>query len=148
MNSDSLPKKRSRTEKEDATQEDLLNSVSEASNTFRDVDILSKTHELLNDDELKSSFERLTLDDENNHISTKVCEYLTLFDQLIEYPLEEKATEDDSTENNVKDKVISEIEETVHGLNDVATKFRYLSNTLPPSSTAVRSISIFGFIHY
>ncbi|RHZ89269.1 hypothetical protein Glove_16g111 [Diversispora epigaea] len=161
MDADSLPKKRSRTEKEDATQEDLLNSVTEASNTFSkidfptyydklktiwhtndaeanyyvidlgDVDILSKTHELLDDEELKSLFERLTLDDENNHISTKASEYLTLFDQLIEYPLEGKATEDDNTEKNIKDKVISEIEETIHGLNDIPTKFRYLSNTLP-----------------
>ncbi|CAG8544051.1 2457_t:CDS:2 [Diversispora eburnea] len=161
MDADSLPKKRSRTEKEDATQEDLLNSVTEASNTFSkidfptyydklktiwhtndaeanyyvidlgDVDILSKTRELLDDEELKSLFERLTLDDENNHISTKASEYLTLFDQLIEYPLEGKATEDDNTEKNIKDKVISEIEETIHGLNDIPTKFRYLSNTLP-----------------
>ena len=44
--------------------------------------MLSKTHELLSDDESTSLSERLTLDDENDHISTKACEYLILFDQI------------------------------------------------------------------
>ncbi|CAG8492374.1 12243_t:CDS:2 [Acaulospora morrowiae] len=53
-------------------------------------------------------FERLILDDENNYISTKACGYLTLFDQIIDPS-----------------------EEDTMNLNEITTKFRYLSNTLP-----------------
>ncbi|CAG8593587.1 17308_t:CDS:2 [Funneliformis caledonium] len=133
-----LSKKRSRIQQEESAkenifQENLLNSVAKASNTFSKM--LNKTHDLLSIDESTSLSERLTLDDENDHISTKAYEYLMLFDQIIEYPLEEEATKTDliNLENNdiKKDKVICELEKTIHDLSKVATKFRYLSNTLP-----------------
>jgi len=146
------------------TQEDLLNSIIETSNIFEKVpsyydklktiwhardsgadyyiidlgdnEMIKQTHELLCEDELKMLSERLTLNDENNHISTKAHEYLALFDQIIGYPSEEKTTEvnnliDLKDDNDAKSSVISEMEKTLHSLNEITTKFRYLSNSLP-----------------
>jgi hypothetical protein len=64
--------------------------------------------------------------------STKVCEYLTLFDQII--GLKEQGTEDELTElevevverNNIKDELISEMKKELQSLNEVVTKFRYI----------------------
>jgi len=84
------------------TQEDLLNSIVETSNIFEKVpsyydklktiwhardskadyyiidlgdnEMIKQIHELLCEDELKMLSERLTLDDENDHISTKAHE--------------------------------------------------------------------------
>ncbi|CAG8744458.1 9771_t:CDS:2, partial [Funneliformis caledonium] len=146
-----------------ATQEDLLNSIIETSNIFEKVpsyydklktiwnsrdsgadyyiidlgnnEMMKQTHELLCEDELKMLSERLTLNDENNHISTKAHEYLALFDQIIGYPSGEKTTKannliDLNDDNDAKSSVISEMEKTLHSLNEITTKFRYLSNSL------------------
>ncbi|CAG8597824.1 23224_t:CDS:2 [Rhizophagus irregularis] len=64
---------------------------------FGNRDILEKVHNLLNNTELQSLFERLKLDDEEKYLN----------------------------------KFVAEMEKTFHSLNGVATKFRYLSNTLP-----------------
>ncbi|CAG8666353.1 8682_t:CDS:2, partial [Dentiscutata erythropus] len=103
------------------SQEDLLNSVNETSNTFkqikfptyydklktiwdtcnaganyfvldlRDKKILNQVHNLLEDRELESLFERLSLEDENEHMSKTAREYMILFDQIIEESSEDDA---------------------------------------------------------
>ncbi|CAB4419257.1 unnamed protein product [Rhizophagus irregularis] len=99
---------------EDITQEDVLNSVSEVSDTFRktkfpvyyeklksiwhtrdaeanyyiidmgDEETLNQVHELLSDNKLNFLSERLSLTDENECISTEARRYMILFDEIIE----------------------------------------------------------------
>jgi hypothetical protein len=99
---------------EDITQEDVLNSVSEVSDTFGktelpvyyeklksiwhtrdaeanyyiidmgDEETLNQVHELLSDNELNFLFERLRLKDEDECVSAEACRYMTLFDEIIE----------------------------------------------------------------
>ncbi|RGB43729.1 hypothetical protein C1646_415551 [Rhizophagus diaphanus] len=96
------------------TQEDVLNSVSEVSDTFGktkfpvyyeklksiwhtrdaeanyyiidmgDEETLNQVHELLSDNELNFLSERLSLTDENECVSTEARRYMTLFDEIIE----------------------------------------------------------------
>ncbi|CAI2192580.1 7625_t:CDS:2, partial [Funneliformis geosporum] len=162
-------KTKNRNEKESVeeriSQEDLLNSVNEVSNTFkqiefptyydklktiwhtcnagasyfvldlRDKDILNQVHNLLDEYELESLFERLSLEDENEHMSKTAREYMTLFDQIIEDSSEEEGEEDagDVAENGVKieDEAVSEMGKIAHSLNGTAKKLRFLSNTIP-----------------
>ncbi|CAG8532630.1 2478_t:CDS:2 [Funneliformis caledonium] len=103
-----------RNKEEGITQEDVLNSVSKVSDTFRetkfpvyyeklklilhtqnakmnyyiidlrDEEILNQVHELLSDYKLNFLFVRLSLTDENECISEEVRRYMTLFDEIIE----------------------------------------------------------------
>ncbi|CAG8517698.1 19146_t:CDS:2 [Racocetra fulgida] len=170
---------------EHISQEDLLNLVNETSNTFkqikfptyynklktiwdacitetnyfvldlRDKEILNQVHNLLDDCELESLFERLLIEDENNHMSKTAREYMMLFDQIIEESLEEYAEDVDAkkeeekdaedvekemkedawnvVKNDIKieDKAVSEMEKIVHNLSGTAKKLRFLSNTIP-----------------
>ncbi|KAF0555061.1 hypothetical protein F8M41_018104 [Gigaspora margarita] len=116
---------------EHISQEDLLNSVNETSNTFkqiefptyydklktiwdtcnagsnyfvldlRDKKILNQVHNLLEDSELESLFKRLSLEDENKHMSKTAREYMMLFDQIIEESSEEDA--EDVEEEDAED---------------------------------------------
>ncbi|CAG8692821.1 2745_t:CDS:2, partial [Acaulospora morrowiae] len=183
-----LSKKRAcNTQQEDEkgiTDEDLANSVIDASNTFGQVefplyysklksiwnnrdatdfhvidlgdkDTLYNVHNLLDEDELKSLFKRLALDDEDMHIDEKAHKYIELFDQIIEEEnLEEifdDVVEDEIAGNDLVDenneeaknvegdnekfnKSIAKMKETVHQLDGLPEKYHYLSNTLPISA--------------
>ncbi|CAB4459769.1 hypothetical protein RhiirA1_455685 [Rhizophagus irregularis] len=105
---------------------------------FGNRDILEKVHNLLNNTELQSLFERLKLDDEEKYLSQKAHDYLSLFDKILKAKDEESEEEEENDESeeeveNIEsiDKFVAEMEKTFHSLNGVATKFRYLSNTLP-----------------
>ncbi|CAG8576194.1 6440_t:CDS:2 [Ambispora leptoticha] len=112
---------------EGISQEDVLNSVTETSNIFREVEfpgyydklkkiwctreagsnyyvidlknkeVLKEVHNLLDDEELKSLFDRLALEDENKYIN----------------------------------EAISKMEKVVYSLDELTTRFNYLSHTLP-----------------
>ncbi|CAB4434671.1 unnamed protein product [Rhizophagus irregularis] len=105
---------------------------------FGNRDILEKVHSLLDNDELNSLFERLKIDDEEKYLSQKAHDYLSLFDKILKAKDEESEEEEENDESeeeveNIEsiDKLVAEMEKTFHSLNGVATKFRYLSNTLP-----------------
>ncbi|CAG8727337.1 18339_t:CDS:2 [Gigaspora margarita] len=95
------------------TEEDLINSVNDASNTFGKIefpsfysklkttwdnqnianyyvidlgnkDTMRQVHDLLDEDELKLLFRRLLLDEEEVHIDEKKRKYLEPFDQIID----------------------------------------------------------------
>jgi len=158
---------------EHISQEDLLNSVNETSNTFkqiefptyydklktiwntcnartnyfvldlRDKEILNQVHNLLEDCELESLFERLSLEDENEHMSKTAQEYMKLFDQIIEESSDEEGEEDaedveeegEGYAGNVAENGIeidaSEMGKITHSLNGTAKILRFLSNTIP-----------------
>ncbi|GBC51999.2 hypothetical protein GLOIN_2v1472911 [Rhizophagus irregularis DAOM 181602=DAOM 197198] len=114
---------------EDITQEDVLNSVFEVSDTFRktkfpvyyeklksiwhtrdakanyyiidmgDEETLNQVHKLLSDNELNFLSERLSLTDENECISTEAHRYMILFDEIIE----ESNYDDDDIEGENND---------------------------------------------
>ncbi|RHZ75344.1 hypothetical protein Glove_216g97 [Diversispora epigaea] len=122
----------------DITQEDMLNSVTKTSNTFKDVQfpgyydklkavwytreaeagyyvidlgnrvILNQTHDLLNEDKLKLLFDRLTLDNENDLLSKNTLQYLSLFDQIIE-----EYPDDEEDDNDVVIKKNIQIENEI-----------------------------------
>ncbi|CAG8468772.1 2173_t:CDS:2 [Funneliformis mosseae] len=128
-----------RNEEEGITQEDVLNSVSEISDTFGEtkfLKILNQVHKLLSDYELNFLFERLSLTDENECISEKTRKYITLFDEIIE---EESCDNSDlEFENNdITDKrnseefekTIAKMKGKIHQLDSLSEKFHYLSNT-------------------
>ncbi|CAB4375451.1 unnamed protein product [Rhizophagus irregularis] len=104
---------------------------------FGNRDILEKVHSLLDDAELNSLFERLKIDDEEKYLSQKAHDYLSLFDKILKAKDEESEEEEENDESEEEveiesiDKFVAEMEKTFHSLNGVATKFRYLSNTLP-----------------
>ncbi|CAG8649541.1 13067_t:CDS:2, partial [Acaulospora morrowiae] len=166
------------------TVDDLANSVIDASNTFGQVefpsyysklksiwdkkdatnyhvidlgdkDTLYNVHKLLDEDELKSLFKRLVLDDEDMHIDEKTHKYIELFDQIIEDEnledifddvfVDEIAGNDLVDENNEEtksvegdnekfNKTIAKMKEIVHQLDGLSEKYHYLSNTLPISA--------------
>ncbi|CAG8743219.1 1514_t:CDS:2, partial [Gigaspora rosea] len=176
---------------EHISQENLLNSVNETSNTFKQIEfptyydklkticdtcnvgmdyfvldlrnkeILNQVHNLLEDSELESLFERLSLEDENEHISKTAHEYMMLFDQIIkkskkedaedveeegEEDVEEEGEEDvedvekeeeedagNVVENGIKieDETVSKMGKIARNLNGTAKKLRFLSNTIP-----------------
>ncbi|CAG8562041.1 13856_t:CDS:10, partial [Acaulospora morrowiae] len=128
-----LPKKRARNTQQEAekdvTDEDLANSVIDASNTFGkvefpsyysklksiwnnqdatnyhvidlgDKDTLYQVHDLLDEDELKALFKRLMLDDEDMHINEKARKYIELFDQIME---------EENLEDICDDEVVDEV---------------------------------------
>uniref|UniRef100_U9UL86 Uncharacterized protein n=1 Tax=Rhizophagus irregularis (strain DAOM 181602 / DAOM 197198 / MUCL 43194) TaxID=747089 RepID=U9UL86_RHIID len=127
INSRSL--KREELAEEDITQEDVLNSVFEVSDTFRktkfpvyyeklksiwhtrdakanyyiidmgDEETLNQVHKLLSDNELNFLSERLSLTDENECISTEAHRYMILFDEIIE----ESNYDDDDIEGENND---------------------------------------------
>ncbi|CAI2194716.1 5492_t:CDS:2, partial [Funneliformis geosporum] len=100
-------------ENEDITQKDVLNSISKVSDTFRktkfpvyyeklksiwhtrdaeanyyiinmgDKETLNQIYKLLSDNELNFLFERLSLTDENECISSEASMHMTLFDEII-----------------------------------------------------------------
>ncbi|CAG8659537.1 9886_t:CDS:2, partial [Ambispora gerdemannii] len=147
---------------EGTTQEDMLNSVIETSNIFREAEfpgyydklkkiwstreagsnyyvidlknkeVLKEVHNLLDDEKLKSLFDRLTLEDENKYISMKALEYMTLFDKIIDDYLRDD--DDDVVEKKfieTKDEAISKMEKVVYSLDGLTKRFNYLSHTLP-----------------
>ncbi|CAG8511294.1 2177_t:CDS:2 [Acaulospora morrowiae] len=82
---------------EHISQEDLLNSVNETSNTFKKIEFstfgrqsIRSVHNLLEDCELESLFERLSLEDKNQRMSKTARKYMMLFDQIIEESLDEE----------------------------------------------------------
>ncbi|CAI2175242.1 11153_t:CDS:2, partial [Funneliformis geosporum] len=98
--------------------EDLLNSVTKASNAFRQIKFptyYNKLKTIWHAPELGLLFERLSLEDENIHME------------------EDEEGERGDIENgvNIKDEAVSEIEKIVHNLNETATKFWFLLNTIP-----------------
>ncbi|CAG8622025.1 5646_t:CDS:2 [Ambispora gerdemannii] len=180
-----LPKKRARNTQQEAekgiTDEDLVDSVIDASNTFGkvefpsyysklksiwnnqdatnyhvidlgDKDTLYKVHDLLDEDELKSLFKRLVLDDEDMHINEKTRKYIELFDQIVEEENLEDICDDvvvdevdlvnennEETKNMKGDnekfnKSIAKMKEIVHQLDGLPEKYHYLSNTFPMSA--------------
>jgi len=115
--------------KENITEENLINLMIHASNTFCQVEfllyysklkslwnnqdattyhvidlgnkeILTQVHELLDKNELKLLYNRLVLDNENMYIGEKLYKYLELFDQIIEK---------EKNENLKDDKVMDEV---------------------------------------
>ncbi|CAG8438816.1 12628_t:CDS:2 [Acaulospora morrowiae] len=163
----------------DFTDEDLANSVIDTSNTFGKVEFPSyynklksiwnnqdttnyhiidlgdkdtshKVHDLLDENELKSLFNRLVLDDEDMHINEKTRRYIELFDYIMkeenvediydDVVVDEVARGDLVCENNEETKnmeggnekfneSIAKMEEIVHQLDSLPEKYHYLSNT-------------------
>ncbi|CAG8697971.1 16284_t:CDS:2 [Funneliformis caledonium] len=129
---------------EGTSSEDLLNSVTQASNAFRQIkfptyynklktiwhtrdfgasyyvidlgnkEVLNQVHNLLDKEELEFLFERLSLEDENIHMSKIAREYMMLFDQILEDSSEEEEEGDagGDVENGFKieDEAVSEME--------------------------------------
>ncbi|CAG8506769.1 698_t:CDS:2 [Funneliformis mosseae] len=125
--------------KEDNTEENFINSVIHASNTFDQVQFLiyySKlkylwdnqdavayhVYELLDESELKLLYNRLVLDDENMYIDEKTHEKVA--DEVVGY--ETKNMKGESEKFN---ELIDEMEEKVYQLNGLPEKYHYLSNT-------------------
>ncbi|CAG8658074.1 17397_t:CDS:2, partial [Dentiscutata heterogama] len=131
-----LPKKRAHNTLQESekniTDEDLVNSVNDTSDTFGQVkfpsfysklkttwgnqdvtnyhvidlgdkDTLCQVHDLLDEDELKLLFRRLVLDDEDIHINEKTHKYIELFDQIID---------EENKENIHDDTVVDEVTES------------------------------------
>ncbi|CAG8634493.1 3089_t:CDS:2 [Funneliformis mosseae] len=136
--------------KEDNTEENLINSVIHASNTFGQVEfplyysklkslwdnqdaeayhvidlgnkeILTQIHELLDEDELKLLHNMLVLDDENMFIDEKAHKYLELSEK----------TKNMKGESEKFNESIAKMEEIVHQLDGLPEKYHYLSNTFP-----------------
>ncbi|CAG8530238.1 16108_t:CDS:1 [Acaulospora colombiana] len=161
------PKKRARVTQEgelDVTNEDLMNSVTDASDIFGkvtfpsyynklktiwktrdseskfyvldlgDEDTWKQIYSVLDESELDSLYERLTLEDEEKFISEKTHEYLAFFDDIV--PAQSKG--DEAVDSYLVDeddyKTIeknSEMEKIVHQLGSVSEKYHYLSNFFP-----------------
>ncbi|RGB28312.1 hypothetical protein C1646_767957 [Rhizophagus diaphanus] len=131
-------------------KDDLLTSVSETLNIFKKVQFPTYYNKLK---EIWYPIIILKLDDEKKHLSQKAHNYLSLFDTILkakddkyeelkkaeeegeidESEEEEEIHESKEGKENIesKDIFVAEMEKKFHSLNDVATKFRYLSNTLP-----------------
>nr|CAG8444363.1 2492_t:CDS:2 [Entrophospora candida] len=65
---------------------------------LKDKEILSEVYSLLNDEELKLLFDRLSLEDESKYMSTKSLEYMTLFDKIIYDYLRDENDDDEIVE--------------------------------------------------
>nr|CAG8439580.1 11500_t:CDS:2 [Entrophospora candida] len=101
---------------------------------LKDKEILSEVYSLLNDEELKLLFDRLSLEDESKYMSTKSLEYMTLFDKIIYDYLRDENDDDEIVEKKfieLKDEAISKMEKIVYSLNGLTSRFNYLSYTLP-----------------
>ncbi|CAG8663764.1 10630_t:CDS:2, partial [Acaulospora morrowiae] len=153
-----LPKKRARNTQQEAekdvTDEDLANSVIDASSTFGkvkfpsyysklksiwnnqdatnyhiidlgDKDTSHMVHDLLDENELKSLFKRLVLDDED------IWDEVARSDLVDENNEETRNMEGDDKKFN---KSIVKMEEIVHQLDCLPEKYHYLSNTFPMSA--------------
>ncbi|CAG8725082.1 16036_t:CDS:10, partial [Gigaspora margarita] len=145
------------TQETEVSQEETLNSVTETSNIFRDVqfpeyynklktiwqtrepdagyyvidlsdkEILNKVHDLLDINELKLLFNKMTMVDENKSLSEKARQYLNLFDQIM--PFSDNGDED--SDIKIDDETVLKIANDIKNLSGLATKFKYLSYTLP-----------------
>ncbi|CAG8626267.1 1127_t:CDS:1, partial [Scutellospora calospora] len=148
----------------DVTNEYLMNSVTDASDIFEkvtfpsyynklktiwknqdsesnfyvldlgDEDSWKQIYSVLDEGELDSLHERLTLEDEEKFISEKTQEYLAFFDDIV--PAQSKGDEavdsylvDDDDYKTIEKN--SEVEKIVHQLGSVSEKYHYLSNFFP-----------------
>ncbi|KAF0470061.1 hypothetical protein F8M41_025425 [Gigaspora margarita] len=148
-------------------QEDIVHSIAETTNIFRNVEfpeyynklkkiwktretgsnyyvidmknqeILNKVHNLLDAEELKLLYDRLSSESEDKYLSKKMLQYLLLFNQ---------DCEGYSDNEEVKDEIILEMKEEVCNLNGIIAKFQYLSNALPIPLNNIMNYYIQKFI--
>ncbi|CAG8490447.1 5123_t:CDS:10, partial [Diversispora eburnea] len=131
---------------EGITQEDMLNSVIETSNIFREVefpgyyDKLKKiwsireagSNYFVIDLKNKEVLKEIDFGRRKQYISMKALEYMTLFDKIIDDYLRDD--DDDIVEKKfieIKDEAISKMEKVVYSLDGLTKRFNYLSHTLP-----------------
>ncbi|CAG8628821.1 2134_t:CDS:2 [Dentiscutata erythropus] len=137
---------------ETVIQEDILHSIAETTNTFGNVEfpeyynklkkiwrtretgsnyyvidmknreILNEVHNLLDAEELKLLYDRLSPQSEDKYLSKKALQYLSLFDQN---------SEGYSDNEEIEDEIILEMKKEVCNLDGLIAKFQYLSHALP-----------------
>ncbi|CAG8538366.1 12724_t:CDS:2, partial [Racocetra fulgida] len=133
-------------------QEDIVHSIAETTNTFGNVEfpeyynklkkiwktretgsnyyvidmknqeILNEVHNLLDAEELKLLYDRLSSESEDKYLSKKALQYLSLFNQ---------DCEGYSDNEEIEDEIILEMKEEICNLDGLIAKFQYLSHALP-----------------
>ncbi|RIA81319.1 hypothetical protein C1645_565216 [Glomus cerebriforme] len=143
---------------------DLLNSVTEASNAFRQIkfptyynklkavwdacdvgasyyvidlgnkELLNQVHNLLDEAELELLFERLSLEDENIHMCKIAREYMMLFDQIVENSSEE---DEEREEGDVE----GDVENGVNVEDEAVSEMEKIAHNLNETATKFRFLS-------